>query len=550
MTHSEGAVDYALKVTSGEQPACKHTISSCERFLGDLERSQDEDWPYYFDSEAADKAINFAELMPHTKGRWAAKGETLKAENWQKFFFANVFGWKKKKDDKRRFREVYCKIPRKNGKSFLAAAVANKMFVADGEYGAEVYSGATTEKQAWEVFRPAKLMVQRSPEFKERFDIEVNAKNMCVMSDGSRFEPLVGNPGDGSSPSCAIVDEYHEHDKDDLYETMITGMGAREQPLMLVITTAGSNLGGPCYAKERDAIKVLADPSIDETLFVLIYGVDEEDEWDDPKSLIKANPNYGVSISDEFLLQQLNIARRSAAKQNAFRTKHLNQWVGARTAWMNMIAWRRQQKDLHDQFMNCPCYLAVDLASRKDVAVVAALFKDHDKFFSKEFYFAPETAAEENEMYQNFSIEGEMVLTPGSKTDQEFIEEKIKQLCRDYDVQGIAFDDWQADYMMTRLSELNLPVINYNQTVKNMSTPMKDLEAAVLDGSYFHEANTCTTWMMGNVEARIDAKDNIYPRKSDEGNPRCKIDGAVALIMAMGLSTDEEESVIPSIQVI
>lgn len=539
MSHAEEALLYAEQVISGEVLACKLTINACKRFLSDLEKSQS-DWPYYFDVDAANKAVNFAELMPHTKGRWAAKKQTLKAEPWQKFFFCNVFGWKRKRDDLRRFREVYCKIPRKNGKSFLAAAVGNRMFVADGEFGSEVYSGATTEKQAWEVFRPAKLMVQRSEEFKVTYDIEVNAKNMCVLSDGSRFEPLVGNPGDGSSPSCAIVDEYHEHATDDLYETMITGMGAREQPLMLVITTAGSNLGGPCYEKEQDAVKVLNGSVEDETLFALIYGIDEEDEWDDPKSLIKANPNYGVSISEDFLLQQLNIAKRSASKQNTFRTKHLNQWVGARTAWMNMLAWRRQQKDKLEEFRECPLYLAVDLASRKDAAVIAGVFFDGTERFSFERYYAPEAAAEDNEKYRNFSTDGVMTLTPGNKTDQAFIEEEIKSLCQEFDVQAIGFDIWQADYMMTRLQENGLPVIDYRQTVQNMSMPMKELEASVLNGDFWHQENACTSWMMGNVVAKTDAKDNIYPRKENENDQRCKIDGVVALIMAMGLTLSAE----------
>ena len=549
MSHAEQALNYAQQVIDGDIPACSLIISACKRFLNDLEKIET-DWPYYFDVEAANKAVNFAELMPHTKGRWASKGETLKAEPWQKFFFCNIFGWKRKSDDLRRFREVYCKIPRKNGKSFLAAAVGNKMFVADGEFGSEVYSGATTEKQAWEVFRPAKLMVQRSEDFKARFDIEVNAKNMCVLSDGSRFEPLVGNPGDGSSPSCAIVDEYHEHATDDLYETMITGMGAREQPLMLVITTAGSNLGGPCYEKEQDAVKVLNGSVEDDTLFALIYGIDEDDEWDDPASLIKANPNYGVSISADFLLQQLNIAKRSATKQNTFRTKHLNQWVGAKSAWMNMLAWRRQQKDRLEEFRECPLYLAVDLASRKDAAVIAGIFFDGVERFSFERYYAPEAAAEDNEKYRNFAIAGEMVLTPGSQTDQAFIEEEIKNLCQEYDVQGIGFDDWQADYMMTRLMDCGLPVINFNQTVRNMSAPMKELEAQVLDGNFWHAENSCTSWMMGNVVAKIDAKEHIYPRKENDNDKRCKIDGAVALIMAMGLTLAEESQLTPMIQVI
>ena len=177
-------------------------------------------------------------------------------EPWQKFGLTTLFGWVKS-DGLRRYREAYWEIPRKNGKSALASGIGLFCFVGDREFGAEVYSGATTEKQAWEVFRPAKQMVERTPDLKDHFGIEANAKNLCVLADGSRFEPVIGKPGDGSSPSCAIVDEYHEHDSDELYETMLTGMDAREQPLMLAITTAGVNLAGPCYSKRDYVCKVL-----------------------------------------------------------------------------------------------------------------------------------------------------------------------------------------------------------------------------------------------------------------------------------------------------
>lgn len=541
--HCTDALEYAEKIVSKEILACQHTINACKRFLSDLEKSQDKDWPYYFDSEAAEKAVNFAELMPHTKGRWAQKGQNLKAEPWQKFFFCNIFGWKKKSDDKRRFREVYCKVPRKNGKSFLAATVGNKMFVADGEYGAEVYSGATTEKQAWEVFRPAKMMAQKSDEFRERFDIEVNAKNMCVLSDGSRFEPLVGNPGDGSSPSCAIVDEYHEHDKDDLYETMVTGMGAREQPLMLVITTAGSNLGGPCYEKERDAIKVLNGSIEDERLFVLIYGIDDDDQWDSEEALIKANPNYGVSVSEEFLLQQLAIARRSASKQNAYRTKHLNQWVGAKTAWMNMLAWQRAKKKIKiEDFLGLECHLALDLASKKDLAALTFLFKKGNKYHTFSKYYVPESAVLENDKYQEYQNSGHLTVTPGNMTDYDYIKEDILQAYKDFDVRSTAYDPFQATYLVQKLMEEGVEnLVEYKHTVLNMSEPMKELEALILDGKLFHDGNPCTTWQMGNVTAKQDIKENIYPNKEAPNDHRCKIDGVVALIMAMGRWMQDNE---------
>ena len=523
--HTQAALDYAQGVVAGDIVAGKYVRLACSRFIADLDRDD-----LAFDEGAANRAINFICRLPHTKGKWASKRETLTLEPWQKFIVCNLFGFYFP-DGSRRFRTAYNEIPRKNGKSALAAGVGLYCFCADGEFGAEVYSGATNERQAWEVFRPMKIMVERTPDLKNHYDIEVNAKNLHILSSGSKAEPLIGKPGDGSSPSCAIVDEYHEHDSDDLYDTMETGMGARENPLMFIITTAGSNLGGPCHDKRADMIRILEGNVEDDSMFGIIFGIDEGDQWDSVESLKKANPNFGVSVNEKFLVQQMEQARRSASKQNAFRTKHLNEWVGARTVWMNMLAWQRQKKDRLEEFALSPCHMAVDLASRKDVAAISLLFKKGEHYFTLQRFYAPESAALDNDKYKNYSIAGEMILTPGNQTDQAFIEEEIKDLCKKYDVRSIGFDDWQADYLMTRLMDCGLPVINYNQTVKNMSTPMKELEAAVLDGKLWHDGNGCMTWMMGNVTAKLDAKDNIYPRKEKEQD---KIDGPVALIMAMG----------------
>ncbi|MBG7376440.1 terminase large subunit [Pseudomonas aeruginosa] len=540
MTPSDIARQYASDVVGGAIVACRYVKLACQRFLNDLDRQGDDDWPYVFDEAKADRAVKFMQLMPHTKGKWSASKSKLVFEPWQVFIEANIFGWVKKDTGKRRFREAYEEIPRKNGKSARLAARGIYLFAADGESGAEVYSGATTEKQAFEVFRPAWMMAHKLENLRNRFGIELsgNQKNpgpMFVMEDMSKFETVIGNPGDGASPHASLVDEYHEHDTDALVDTMQTGMGAREQPLLSIITTAGSNLGGPCYEKRRDVIRILEEQTIDETIFGIIYTIDEDDPWDDPASLIKANPNYGVSVFPDFLLAQLQQAKRSASKQNAFRTKHLNQWVGARTVWMNMLAWQRQKRDFTIADMaGCRCWMALDLASKKDVAALVMLFEKAGQFYCIPRFYAPEAAAEENEKYQNFALEGHLILTPGSMTDYAFIEADILDLAKQIDLQDAAFDDWQANYLITRLSNTSIPVVDFNQTVKNMSDPMKEVEARVIARTLWHDGNPVMTWMMGNVAAKIDAKENIYPRKENDNDPNCKIDGPVTLIMAMG----------------
>ena len=545
MTPSDHARAYAEAVAAQEIVAGRYVRLACERFLRDLKRS---DWPYRFDEAKANRAPALMQLLPHVKGKWAAKSEKIRLEAWQLFSECNLFGWVRDDCGLRRFRQSYEEIPRKNGKSIRAAARGIYLFAADGEHGAEVYSGATTEKQAHEVFRPAWQMVQKLDGLRGRFGIELagNSKNPGTMyrtDDMSKFETLIGKPGDGSSPHGAIIDEYHEHDTDHMVDAMQTGMGAREQPLLSIITTAGSNLGGPCYEKRRDVIRILEGQVEDETVFGILYGIDEGDEWDDPASLVKANPNYGISVFPEFLNAQLAEARRSASKQNSFRTKHLNDWVGARSAWMNMLAWQRQKRELKvEQFKGCRCWIAVDLASKKDVAALVMLFERDGAYWCIPKFYAPESAAEENDKYRDFASAGFLKLTPGNMTDYAFVEEELISLASQVALQDVSFDDWQANYLMTRVGERGVPTVAYNQTVKNMSAPMKEVEARILNRTLWHDGNPVMTWMMGNVVCKMDAKENVYPRKENDNDPRCKIDGPVSLIMSMGRALAEQEA--------
>ncbi len=358
------ANQYARDVVRGKIVACQFVIQACQRHLDDLMAEKSKSFRYRFDKDLAERAAKFIQLLPHTKGEWAFKRMPITLEPWQLFVVCCAFGWVNKGSRLRRFREVYTEIPRKNGKSAISAGVALYCFACDNEFGAEVYSGATTEKQAWEVFRPARLMCKRTPMLTEAFGIEVNASNMNRPEDGARFEPLIGNPGDGSSPHCAVVDEYHEHATDALYTTMLTGMGARRQPLMWAITTAGYNIEGPCYDKRREVIEMLNGSVPNDELFGIIYTVDEGDDWTDPQVLEKANPNIGVSVYREFLLSQQQRAKNHARLANVFKTKHLNIWVSARSAYFNLVSWQScEDKSLTlEQFEGQPCILAFDLA--------------------------------------------------------------------------------------------------------------------------------------------------------------------------------------------
>lgn len=538
--HCNDADQYARGVVKGKILANKWVTLACKNYLADLKAQRDPDFPYYFDSAAAEKAVKFVELMPHTKGKWARDKLTLKLEPWQKFFVCNIFGWMRKADSLRRYRQADLWVPRKNGKSALAAAIGLYMFVVDGEYGAEVYSGATTEKQAWEVFRPAQIMARKVPEFREAFGVEVTASNMHVVDSGSRFEPLIGNPGDGSSPHCAIVDEYHEHKDDRLVETMETGMGAREQPLLLMITTAGDNISGPCYLSQLEAQKILEGVTKDPTRFSLIYSIDEDDDWTSLDTLRKANPNMGVSVSEDFLANQLQQALNSPRKQSTYKTKHLNVWVGSRNAFFNVNKWQAAADEslrLED-FEGYPAYLALDLASKDDIAALELVIEDGDDFIHFGRHWLPEEKATSVEHYRNWMGQGLLNVTDGEIIDFAEIEAEILELCTFLDVQEVAYDPFQATYLATRLDEQGVPLVEVRPIVLNFSEPMKELDAMIRTRRIRHNGDPVFTWMLSNVTAKVDRKDNVYPNKEAAEN---KIDGPVALIMAIGRATQSNK---------
>ncbi len=554
--HVAAGLKYAREVVAGKIPACKWVRLACQRQIDDLRRESDPRWPYRFDPKKAERVCKFVELLPHTKGKWAHKRERIKLEPWQQFGFTTVFGWVRKKDGLRRFREVYKEIPRKNGKSIDGAGVGLYMLSADNEFGAEVYSGATTEKQAWEVFRPARLMALRTPEFREAYAISVNASNLSRLEDGSRFEPLIGKPGDGASPSCAIVDEFHEHDSPELYDTMGTGMGAREQPLMYIITTAGANLAGPCYDKRSYAIKVLEGTLKDDELFAIIYTIDEDDDWTTEEALRKANPNFGVSVMEDYLLSRQRTAMQSASQQNTFKTKHLNIWVGARNAWMNMIAWGKcpPRKTL-PELAGRRCFIALDLASKVDVAAQLLIFPptaEDPIWHVHGRYYLPEDVVEEkatsnHSHYATWAQQGLITLTPGNVIDYEYIMDDLRDFLSRFDVAEVPYDPWQATQLATQMLAEGAPMVEMRQTVQNLSEPMKQMEALVLSKQFAHGNCPVLTWMVSNVVAKLDKKDNIYPTKE---KPENKIDGTVAAIMGIGRAIITREAIEPQIMVL
>lgn len=537
--HIVDIFSYADSVITGEKLACELERRACQRFIDDIDR----DFDHYFDHDNAVRAIKFIELLPHVKGQWAARREKMVLQPWQKFIVGNLFGWVHKKTGFRRFRKAFILVPRKNGKSSIASGIGLYMLAADNEHGAEIYCGATSEKQAWEVFRPAKLMAEKSHSFRNAFKVQINAKSITARND-SRFEPVIGKPGDGSSPSLGIVDEYHEHPTSDLYDTFDTGMGAREQGLMLVISTAGSNIAGPCYELQKDVERVLTGLVENDEVFGIIYGIDKNDAWTDEKSLIKANPNWGISVGDDFLKAAQKYAVQNSSKQNSFKTKHLNVWCWAKSAFFNTNKWIEcaDPSLKMEDFKQDDCYVGIDLAKIYDISSIAIVFRrfvggqKHYYVFTKN-YLPSDTIMSDDfpqlkELYAKFLYSKELLIGGDAEMDFRTISDEVIQLKESgYNIVEVPHDPHFAFLIARDLDESGLVPVEIKQHGSQLGPGMREIEAAIASGRLHHDGNALTTWCISNVLGKEFSNGGLMPAKE---NNVSKIDAAVAMIMAVG----------------
>jgi phage terminase large subunit-like protein len=551
-TFGARATQYARDVVAGKVPAAKLLRLACERHLKDLERSKDKSYPYVFNparkngkAAPAEAICRFAENMVHVKGEWA--GKTIVLEPWQCFLLSVAFGWIRRADGLRRFRELYWEIARKNSKSTMGAIVGLYMTFADDEPGADVLAGATSQDQAMFVFKPAWQMAKKNPEFAEHFGIglagtETNPGNIYSLGSASAFRMIIGKPGDGDSPHCAIIDEFHEHSTPDQYDAMKTGMGARRQPMRSIITTAGTDTSGPCYDKHLESIKVLEGTLENDELFCVIYGIDEDDDWKDFSIWRKANPNLGVSVREDYLRAQLRDALQNPGQTNAILTKNLNRWMSAGVAWMNMAKWSACARPglTLESLRGRRCWLGLDLANKIDIASLAYIFELEESglygFLCRHYLPSETIELQPNSHYRKWRDEGWIIETEGARTDFLRIEADIKDATSQFSVQELAYDPREASYLIKNIEDwASFECFEINQGPQLMSEPMKEMEAQVYAGTIQHPDDPVLNWMMGNVikkQARTGGPvKTYYPTKDRDAN---KIDGVVAGIMGLG----------------
>lgn len=533
------ANQYIDDVLSKKISACKWVKLACKRQKKDLTRKR---WPYHFDTNKANRVCRFMEALKHTKGPKA--GERIHLEPWQCFILTTIFGWVDKSGN-RRFRRVLIEVPRGNGKSILASGVGLYMLCADGEIGADCYSFATTGDQARIVFNDACAMVQNNTALKDYFGIQVFKNSICIGSTNSKFQPKSSNSStnDGLNTHFACMDELHAHKDRLLFDVVKTSMGKRKQSLMWSITTAGYNLQGVWMEERIKTQKMLEGLYSQDTRFGIIYTIDDGDDWKTEEALIKANPNWGISVNPIDVLDELKEAKINPTNEVEYQTKRLDLPCNSNTVWMPLTRWSKCYRDVKEsEFDREYCIMGADLASKLDITALVRLYWRQEEnpktgalelhFYAFGDYFLPSDTVEQssNANYRVWVNQGLMTTTEGAVIDLNQVQDKILEICQQKTVIAVAYDPFQATQLATNLLNEGCRMVEIGQTVKNLSEPMKFCKELVYQKRLHTDGSPILAWMVTNVIAHLDAKENIFPRKA---LPTDKIDGVLALLMCL-----------------
>lgn len=493
----------------------------------------------YYDKDAADYAVNFIECLSHTKGKWS--GKPFELIDWQEQIIRDIFGTLKP-NGYRQFNTAYIEIPKKMGKSELAAAVALLLCCGDGEERAEVYGCAADRQQASIVFEVAADMVRMSPALSKRVKILSATKRIVFQPTNSFYQVLSAEAYSkhGFNIHGVVFDELHTQPNRKLFDVMTKGSGdARTQPLYFLITTAGSDTKSICYETHQKAKDLLEGRKVDPTFYPVIYGADESDDWTDPKVWKKANPSLGITVGIDKVKAACESAKQNPAEENTFRQLRLNQWVKQAVRWMPMDKWDKCAFAINEEdLLGRVCYGGLDLSSSIDITAFVLLFPpedEDDKYVVLPYFWLPEETLNlrvnrDHVPYDVWEKQGYLKTTEGNVVHYGFIEKFIESLGEKYNIREIAFDRWGAVQMVQNLEGMGFTVVPFGQGFKDMSPPTKELMKLTLEEKVAHGGHPVLRWMMDNIFIRTDPAGNIKPDKEKSTE---KIDGAVATIMAL-----------------
>ena len=493
----------------------------------------------HYDKDAADYAVMFIESLCHTKGTWAGKPFAL--IDWQEQIIRDLFGVLKP-NGYRQFNTAYIEIPKKQGKSELAAAVALLLLCGDGEERAEVYGCAADRNQAKIVFDVAVDMVRFCPALSKRVKILESQKKITYLPTNSSYQVLSADVANkhGFNTHGVIFDELHTQPNRKLFDVMLQGSGdARMQPLYFLITTAGKDINSICYEVHQKAIDIAEGRKVDPTFYSVIYGAAEDEDWTDPEVWKKANPSLGITVGIDKVQAACESAQQNPGEENAFRQLRLNQWVKQSVRWMPMDKWDAcafpvSEDDLEGRI----CYGGLDLSSTTDITAFVLVFPpldEEDKYYILPYFWIPEETLDlrvrrDHVPYDLWERQGTLMTTEGNVVHYGYIEKFIERLGERFNIREIAFDRWGAVQMVQNLEGLGFTVVPFGQGFKDMSPPTKELMKLVLEEKIAHGGHPVLRWMMDNIFIRTDPAGNI---KADKEKSTEKIDGAIATIMGL-----------------
>lgn len=528
----KGYYQYAADVQEGKVVVGEYIKLAVDRFYSLFERDDIE-----FREDRADTAIEFIALLKHYTGRHAGKSFTLLP--WQEFAVANIYGFYKKGEDgewNRLISFVYIEMARKNGKSAFAAALCLYHLIGDGEPAAEVYLAANSKEQAKVSFKMCRNFVAGlDPKHKylESFRDQINFDRTLsflkvLAADSSKL--------DGPNPSMFLLDEYHAAKNSGLKDVLQSGQGMRDDPMGVIITTAGFDKLGPCYQFREMCTEVLKGLKEDDTLFALIYSLDEGDDWKDERTWAKSNPNLGVTVKPKYIREQVQKAINSPSEEVGIKTKNINMWCDAETVWIPDHYLLNASENIDfERFRDMECYVGIDLSSTSDLTCAGFMIPTEDKLYFKVKYYLPEMALQEKrfkELYGEWRRQKLITITPGNVTDYDYILNDLMDIGKIVDIRKIAYDSWNATQFVINATDAGLPMEEYSQALGNFNRPTKEMERLLLSGRAGIDNNVINRHCFRNVVMARDRNGNVKPSKQFEEK---KIDGVIAMLEALGI---------------
>jgi phage terminase large subunit-like protein len=502
----------------------------------------------HYDQKKADRAVKFIEMLPHTKGEWEGKPFWLLP--WQEQIVRDIFGIVKE-DGYRQFRTAYIEIPKKQGKSELAAAIALYLLYADNEPSAEVFSAASDRQQASIVFDVAKCMVEMTPALNRRSKIMTATKRVVNYSNAGYYQVVSADVGGkhGYSISGLVFDELHTQPNRKLWDVLTKGSGdARRQPLHLAITTAGTDRNSICFELHTRALDLIAGKVKDPSFYPVVYSLPIDADWEDEENWKKVNPSLGYTVPMERMREAYLEAKGNPAEESIFKTLRLCIWCGSTVQWIpdHIYDMGNQPIDMA-AVEGRECYGGLDLSSSGDITAFVLMFPprtEDEKYIMLPFFWVPEDTIplrvqRSGIPYDNWVAQGYMKATPGNVIDYQYIQNTIEELSHKYHILEIAFDRWGSNILVERLTELGLTVVPFGQGYKDMSPPSREFYEQLMKGNMIHGGNPIMKWMCGNVVIEKDPAGNIKPTKAKSKD---KIDGVVAAIMALDRCIRHEQT--------